>query len=57
MAAIVFGFFGMLRFHVFEKLNVNTLVVTLRGLEIKLKSIPLGEIFKPSHSGLGGTCR
>ena len=31
----------MLRFHVFEKLNVNSLVLlTLRGLEIKLKSIP-----------------
>ena len=34
-------FFGMLRFHVFEKLNVHSLgLVTLRGLEIKLKSIP-----------------
>ena len=44
MAAIVFGFFGMLRFHVFEKLNVNSLVlVTLRGLEIKLKNIPPGK--------------
>ena len=41
MAAVVFGFFGMLRFHVFKKLNINSLVlVTFRGLEIKLKCIP-----------------
>ena len=41
MAAIVFGFFGMLRFHVFKKLNINSLVlVTFGGLEIKLKRIP-----------------
>ena len=41
MAAVVFGFFGMLRFHVFKKLNINSLVlVTFRGLEIKLKCMP-----------------
>ena len=42
MAAVIFGFFGMLRFHVFRKLTVNNLVlVRADGVEQKLANLPI----------------
>ena len=41
ISAIVFGFFGMLRFHVYKKLHLNSLVlVSIRGKEWKLRLVP-----------------
>ena len=40
-AAIIFGFFGMLRFHVFVQLHVNSLVlVDIHGREHKTRGLP-----------------
>ena len=41
IASIVFGFFGMLRFHVYKKLHLNSLVlVSIWGKEWKLRLVP-----------------
>ena len=40
-AAVIFGFFGMLRFHVFEQLHLGSLVlVDIHGGEYKMDGLP-----------------